>query len=163
MDKSYLIETNKVNEQYQKYLRDFDLIFRESFNVGKDTTSYILKVLKNDNNPEIGRALIESAFNHKLTTTGLLKIIVKILYVTSHINTYRYGVYHQLKSHIDEAIKKVPGNKSELVQRKYPLLLERLNKENVKPQKIKDKTTASVELVDNINRQYINFVQNPLG
>ena len=162
MDKSYLIETNKVNEQYQKYLQDFDLIFRESFNTGKDITTYILKVLKNDNNPEIGRALIESAFGHKLTTIGLLKIIVKILYVTGHIKTYRYGVYHQLKNNMDEAMKKITGNKSELVQRKYPLLLERLNKENIEPQKPKNKKAAAVELVDNINRQYINFVKNPL-
>jgi len=164
MDKSYIIETQKLNEQYAKYLQDFDLIFRESFNIGKDITAYTLKVLKNDNNPEIGRALIESAFGHSLTTVGLLKIIVKILYVTSHIQTYRYSIYHQLKTNIDEALKKLSGNKAELVQRKYPLLLERLNAEKPAPAKksLDTKPAAVGDLVENINRQYINFVKKPL-
>ncbi|MDR2431973.1 MAG: hypothetical protein LBD99_06975 [Candidatus Margulisbacteria bacterium] len=161
MDKSYLIESNKVNERYQQYLRDFDLIFRESFNTGKDATAYTLRVLKDGNNPEIGRALIESAFAHHLTTVGIMKIIVKILYVTGHIQAYRYGVYHQLKSNIDETLKKTAGNKSELVQRKYPLLLEKLNKENIET-KIKNKTEAAENMIDDLNRQYINFVRKPL-
>lgn len=164
MDKSYLLETQKLNTQYQKYLQDFSLILRESFNTGKDITSYTLKVLRNDNNPEIGRALIESVFAHQLTTIGIMKIIVKILYVVGHIPTYRYGAYHQLKSNIDAAMQKISGNKSELVQRKYPLLLERLNKEKIEPKNkpLPDKPSATNDMIENINRQYINFTQNPL-
>ncbi|MDR1996769.1 MAG: hypothetical protein LBQ83_00340 [Candidatus Margulisbacteria bacterium] len=165
MDKSYLIETNKLNGQYQKYLQDFDLIFRESLNTGKDSTAYILKVLQKDNNPEIGRALIESAFGHNLTTIGLLKIIVKILYITGHIQTYRYSMHHQLRSNIDEALQKITGNKAELVRRKYPLLLEKLNKENIQPKTgaaLPDKAAAAENMIEHINRQYINFVRKPL-
>ena len=101
-------------------------------------------------------------FSHHLTTIASLKIIVKILYVTSHIQDYRYNTYHALKKEIDEALKKVSGNKAELVQKKYPKLLEKLNKEKIAaktPQNIVDKTTTANSLVDTVNRQYINFVK----
>jgi predicted amidophosphoribosyltransferase len=162
MDKNYLLESTAANKQYQKYLQDFGLIFRESFNTGKDIAAYILRDLKMENNPEIGRALIESMFSHQLTTVASLKIIVKILYVTGHIQAYRYNTHHALKKEIDEALKKVSGNKAELVRKKYPRLLEKLNKEKsaAKTQPdIADKTAAAESLVDNINRQYINFVK----
>ncbi|GBR76628.1 hypothetical protein NO2_1149 [Candidatus Termititenax persephonae] len=164
MDKSYLIETTNANQLYQKYLQDFGLILRESFNANKDITSYILRSLQSDQNPEIARALLEAAFAHNLTTLGLIRIIVKVLYVTGHIRDYRHNTYHALKKQIDDTLKNFAGNKSELVQQKYPLVLERLNKENIQPRakqkkKIEDKAAAVNNLVDNINRQYINFVK----
>ena len=164
MDKSYLIETTKTAQQYQQYLQDFGSIFRESFNANKDITAYILRALQSDNNPEIARALLEAAFAHNLTTLGLIRIIVKILYVTRHIKDYRYNTYHALKKQIDDTLKTFAGNKSELVQKKYPLVLERLNKENIQPRagqkkKTADKAAAVSSIVDNINRQYINFVK----
>ncbi|MDR1113610.1 MAG: hypothetical protein LBL50_00790 [Candidatus Margulisbacteria bacterium] len=162
MDKSYLHTAATANKQYQKYLEDFGLIFRESFNAGKDIAAYILRDLQSENNPEIGRALIESMFSHHLTTIASLKIIVKILYVTGHIQAYRHNTYHALKKEIDEALKKVSGTKAELVQKKYPQLLEKLNKEKsaVKDRpNLADKTAAAGDIVDTINRQYINFVK----
>jgi hypothetical protein len=162
MDKSYLGTALTANKQYQKYLQDFGLIFRESFNAGKDITAYILRDLKSENNPEIGRALIESMFSYHLTTIASLKIIVKILYVTAHIQAYRYNTHHALKKEIDEALKKVSGNKAELVQKKYPQLLEKLNKEKslAKDKKnISDKITTVNSIIDTVNRQYINFIK----
>ncbi|MDR1452733.1 MAG: hypothetical protein LBJ25_01980 [Candidatus Margulisbacteria bacterium] len=162
MDQSYLHTAATAGRQYQKYLEDFGLIFRDSFNAGKDITAYILRDLQSANNPEIGRALIESMFLYHLTTIASLKIIVKILYVTGHIQTYRYNTHHALKKEIDEALKKISGTKAELVQKKYPLLLEKLNKEKLavkNQQAIADKTGAVNSLVDTVNRQYINFVK----
>jgi hypothetical protein len=161
MDKNYLRTATAAGQQYQKYLEDFGLIFRESFNAGKDITAYILRDLKSQNNPEIGRALIESMFSQHLTTIASLKIIVKILYVAGHIQAYRHNTYHALKKEIDEALKKVSGTKAELVQKKYPLLLEKLNKEKIaaKEPALADKAAAAESLVDAVNRQYINFVK----
>ena len=88
----------------------------------------------------------------------LLKLIVKMLYTVRHITRYRYGDYYSLRNYIDTTLDKLATVKAELAKKKYPALLEELEKEAGDDPETPTHIEAMEQLRDNVNRGYIQFV-----
>jgi hypothetical protein len=155
----YLLQAREVFEQYEQYKRDLTYIFDFSECLSKDIVKYVLKVLDQQNNPEIGRVLIEVAFEKHVPMLSLLKTIVKTLYVVGHIGKHKHGNYPALKKNIDETLTKIGGSKAFIAKKKYELLLAAVQKDEPKPKNKEETKAKNVEaVIDTINKQYINFV-----
>ena len=161
MENSYLLEADKISKRYDKYRQDIHLIYEFSKNVPKDLVKYVLKVLKEDSNPEVGKVVVDVSFDKRAPILTIIKALVKTLYVVKHMTKYKYGDYFTLKKFIDEALDKQASEKSELTKKKYQILLARMEDEKIEfdPKNSAEKKGQYMDaLRDNLSRQYIRFV-----
>lgn len=158
MELAYRLSAEQIQEKLKKYHQDLVQIFQYSKNKIDDAVKYVVQVLHDDNNPEIARLVIQVAFEHIISMEYLLKLIVKILYTVRHITRYRYGDYYKLKEYIDATLDKLGTVKAELAKKKYPALLEALEKESEEEHDTLTHIEAMEQLRDNVNRGYIKFV-----
>ena len=158
MELAYRLSAEQIQEKLKKYRQDLVQIFQYSKNIQDDTVKYIVKVLHDDNNPEIACLVIQISFEHIISMEQLLKLIVKMLYTVRHITRYRYGDYYTFKDYIDTTLDKLGTIKAELAKKKYPVLLEALEKEDETVADTPTHIEAMEQLRDNINRGHIKFV-----
>lgn len=158
MELAYRLSAEQIQEKLKKYRQDLVQIFQYSKQAVDDAVKYTVQVLHDDNNPEIASLTVQVAFEHIISMEQLLKLIVKILYTVRHITRYRYGDYYALKNYIDTTLDKIATVKAELAKKKYPALLEALEKESEAETETPTHIEAMEQLRDNVNRGYIKFV-----
>lgn len=158
MELAYRLSSEQIQDKLKKYRRDLVQIFQYSKTPVDAAVKYTVQVLHDDNNPEIASLVVQIAFEHIISMEQLLKLIVKMLYTVRHIKRYRYGDFYILKNYIDTTLDKIATVKAELAKKKYPDLLEALEKDS---EEITDTPThieAMEQLRDNVNRGHIKFV-----
>jgi hypothetical protein len=158
MDKSYQVKAKEIIQKLKTYEHDISNIFANSSYISKDIVTYVLQVLRDDNNPEIGKVIVEVAFKQQVTMVTILKVLVKVLYVVKHIKRYRSTDYYQLKQFIDKTIDNIGTTKAMVTKKKYLILLDKIMEEDLAVNLKKDKTEIVEDIKDTINRQYLNFI-----
>jgi len=155
---NYQTQAQEVFQKHEKYRKDLRGIFMASTTASSDVVKYIMQVLKDDSLPEIGKVAVEVAFDQKASLLVILKFVVKVLYLTKNMKKYKYTVYYALKKSIDEALTNSNDSKAYMAKKKYELLLERLNGEDIDALVKNHKDQAVDSTRETINRQYIKFV-----
>lgn len=158
MELAYRLSSKQIQEKLKKYRQDLVQIFQYSKNIQDDAVKYAVQILHDDNNPEIASLVVQVGFEYIIGMEQLLKLIVKLLYTVRHITRYRYGDYYKLKEYIDTTLDKIGTIKAELAKKKYPPLLEALEKDTEEVHDTPTHIEAMEQLRDNVNKGSIKFI-----
>lgn len=162
MKDGYSIHVEDLNKKLTEYQDEMEKIMNFSKSISSDIVKYTLREIRKDENLEICRIVIEVVLKHKQPLAGVLKIIIKLLYLLKTSPRYEHNGYYVAKKFIDDVLADVNNTTAKLAKKKYELILASILKENVddqlKNRKFKNKAGASADIKDNITRGYIHFV-----